>query len=85
MERPRNSTLSWAALIGGVALYDMTCKDGDTMTERLWDAQEAHPVKRALVLGAIGVTALHLAKLLPSAVDPFVHLGRLKKLGGKHD
>lgn len=79
MEKPRPSTIGWATLIGGIAAYDFLCKDGDTLTERAWDLQKSR-LGKAVVTGVIGATALHLLHLLPPAVDPFVHLGKLKRL-----
>lgn len=78
MEKPRPSTIASAALIAGVALWDFNCGDGETITERVWDLQESK-FGRALAIAAIGTTALHLLHVLPPSVDPFVHMGKLKR------
>lgn len=77
MERPRASTVAWIALLGGVAAYEYFCKNGETLSERVWDVE--HPVKKLAVASAIGVTALHLLGKMPAKIDPFVHMGKLKR------
>lgn len=78
MERPRSSTLAWATLVAGVTAYDYFCAPGDTMSERVDDWLEK-PTTRVLALGAIGITAAHLANVLPERVDPFHRLTSLKR------
>ena len=78
-ERFRNSTAAWAAIGLGVLAFDMTCKKGDTLSERVDDWLSSE--KKAIKVGtyaAIGATALHLANLLPERVDPFHQLTKLK-------
>lgn len=67
----RPSTKAWGVLVAGVAAYDVLSPSGETLSEGIDRALERHPVSRALTLAAIGVTALHLANVLPEEVDPF--------------
>ncbi|SIS12114.1 DUF7427 family protein [Williamsia sterculiae] len=76
MERPRPSTIAWAGLAGAVAVYDLTCSPGETLSEGV-DAGLETKYKRLIQLG-IGLTALHLLNLCPSALDPLHQLTRLK-------
>lgn len=77
MERPRPSTLAWGVLAAGVAAYDIASPPGETLSERVDDWLEK-PMPRVLALGAIGVTAAHLANFLPERYDPFHRLTTLK-------
>ena len=70
MEKPRISTVAWTGLAAAVALYELACPDGETLSEWI-DPHMEHPIRRACITGAIGVTALHLTNLLPNQVDPF--------------
>ena len=69
----RPSTKAWLGLGVGVAAYDILAPSGETLSERVDTALEGSPIKRALTLGAIGVTALHLSNVLPEKYDPFHH------------
>ena len=40
-----------------------------------------HPVKRVVTLATIGMTALHLANVLPPEVDLIHRIGDLKDVG----
>lgn len=71
------SKLAIAGLIGGVALYDIKCPKGETISEGVDRLIERH---KLLTLGTIAVTAAHLANILPERVDPFHRLTLLKKL-----
>lgn len=77
MERPKPSTLAWCGLVAGVAAYDILCPQGETMSEGVDRALE-HPTKKIAALGAIAITAAHLANLIPQQVDPFHHLTKWK-------
>ncbi|WP_440220940.1 DUF7427 family protein [Dietzia sp. MNB45] len=79
MERPRPSTAAWGVLAGGVLAYDLLSPNGETLSERCDDWIESH---RAATYAAIGVTALHLANLLPQRVDPFYRLTSFKNNRG---
>lgn len=72
MERPRPSTVAWCGLAAGVAAYDAFCPPNETLSEGVDRALERRTGK-VLALGAIAVTAAHLANLLPERVDPFHH------------
>lgn len=76
MERPKTSTLAWGALIGGVAVYDLLCPKGETLSEGADRGLEGK-YKNLVRLG-IGVTALHLVNVLPDSLDPLHQLTRLK-------
>lgn len=77
MERPRPSTVGWALLIGGVALWDFLCPEGETLSEGVDHALE-HPIGKYFALGGIAVTAAHLANVLPDNIDPIHQLVRFK-------
>ena len=70
MERPRISTMAWTGLVAAVTAYELACPDGETLSEWI-DPHMEHPLRRALITGAIGATALHLTNLLPKEIDPF--------------
>lgn len=59
----KSATLGWAAIVGGVALFDRYAPE--TLTNRAHRAE--HPL---LVKLAVGAVALHVANLLPERVDP---------------
>lgn len=77
MERPKPSTLAWGGLIAGVAAYDILCPEGETLSERL-DPLLENKFTKPLVIGAVGITALHLTNILPPNLDPFHRLTSLK-------
>ncbi|MBH1979934.1 hypothetical protein I8H89_00260 [Candidatus Saccharibacteria bacterium] len=77
MERPRPSSVAWGVLAAGVAAYDVLSPPGETLSERVDDWLEK-PLSRSLAIGAIGVTALHLANALPQRFDPFHRLTTIK-------
>jgi hypothetical protein len=65
----RPSTLAWGALVTGVLAWDLLCPPGETLSEGLDNTLES-PKGRLLLYTAIGVTALHLANILPDKFDP---------------
>lgn len=72
----RPSSLAWGAILGSALLYDVyavTRLNGETLSERCDSAIERHPV---MTLGAIAVTAGHLANIIPSSLDPLAAFGR---------
>ena len=75
IKETRPSTRAWLALAAGVAAFDVLSPQGETMSERVDDWLLEH---KALTYTAIGVTALHLANLLPPRVDPFHRLTTIK-------
>lgn len=77
MERPKPSTLAWGTLAAGVAAYDILCPQGETMSEAVDRALE-RPKARYAALGAIAITACHLANLIPEQIDPFHQLTKWK-------
>lgn len=70
MERPRPSAMMWAGLGAAITAYELLAPDQETLSEYL-DPHLERPLKRALITGAIGVTALHLVNALPNHLDPF--------------
>jgi len=64
--------LAWAGLALGVAAWDVwAMRTGhETMTAACHRHME-NPMKRAVILGAIGLTALHLAKAIPRELDVY--------------
>lgn len=67
----RPSTKAWGVLIGGVVAYDVLSPRGETLSEGIDGALEHSLYRRAAVISAIAVTALHLSNALPEKVDPF--------------
>lgn len=58
---------AWLGIAAGVLAYELLCPDGELLSEGADRGIEKHPL---LVPLAIGVTALHLANVLPPRVDP---------------
>lgn len=69
--RPAPGTMAWIALAAGVAAYELRAPQGQLMSEAVDRALERSPISKALTLGTIGATALHLANALPDRIDPF--------------
>ena len=76
MRKPRASEVAWAGLVAGVGIYDYMSPDGETLSERLWDAQDTK-IGKAVTYTAIGITALHLMNRLPERVDPIRGIGKI--------
>lgn len=70
------SKLAITGLVVGVAAYDFLCPKGETISEGVDRLMENH---KAATLTVIGVTALHLANILPERYDPFHRLTTLKR------
>lgn len=62
---------AWAVLAAGIALYDLTCPNGQMLSEGVDRALERGPAAKAATLGLIGITALHLANAIPERYDIF--------------
>lgn len=62
---------AWCALGLGILVYDVFCPESQTLSETVDRALESH---RKATIASIGVTALHLANVLPPPVDP-IHQG----------
>lgn len=78
MERPRPASLAWGALVTGIVAYDVLCPAGETLSEGVDRALE-HDKGKIIALGIIGITAAHLANLLPERIDPFHRATLLKR------
>lgn len=74
------SKLAIAGLIGGVALYDIKCPRGETISEGVDRLLEKH---KLATLGVIAVTALHLGNVLPDRYDPIHNL--FKAIKGENE
>lgn len=70
MEKPSPAKAAWIGLGVGVSVYEMLCPDGQTLSEEV-DRVLENPRVKYLALGAIAVTAAHLANVLPEQIDPF--------------
>jgi hypothetical protein len=63
-----NARNAWITLAAGIACYDYFCSSGETLSEGCDRALESHKI---LTLGAIAITAGHLANIIPPKLDPF--------------
>jgi len=68
MNHEKQGTLFWAGLAAYVALCDVFGKE--TLTHAFGRGLE-NPRTRPFVVGALGITALHLLKVIPVEADPF--------------
>lgn len=62
---------AWMALGAAVAAYEAIAPTGELLSEGVDKALLKYPLTTRL---AIGVTALHLANVLPPSIDPFHQL-----------
>lgn len=67
----RPSTKAWIGIGAGVAAYDILSPKGETLSEGVDRALERGKFSRYATLGAIAITAAHLANVLPEKYDPF--------------
>lgn len=66
-----------AGLVGGVICYDLlVAKEGQTISEGVDSLLERGNVSKVMTLGAIAITAGHLANLIPQKYDPIHRLVR---------
>lgn len=63
-----SATRAWALIGVGVLAYEIACPEGELLSEGVDRALERHP---KATVAAIGITALHLANLIPERLDPF--------------
>lgn len=59
----RPSSVAWAAIGAGVIAYDVLAPAGETLSERVDDAIESHPIA---TIAAVGAVALHLCNVFES-------------------
>ena len=73
----------WAAIAAAVVYHELSCRDGELLSEAVDRGLEKNPVPiYALVL----ITAAHLLNWLPTKVDPYHRLGLFfKNLKGNYD
>lgn len=64
---------AWCAIGVGVLAYDAICPQSQTLSEAVDRSLLSH---KRLTVGAIGVTALHLANVLPEPIDPLYQIGK---------
>lgn len=83
-ERLRPSTYAWAATIGGIALYDLLCPEGEQMSERA-DEWLEHPLKRRLTQIGMGMVALHVCNAINPQIDPIHRLATLRQKANIHE
>jgi hypothetical protein len=68
MKGEHSGTVGWGLLAAGVAVWDLTAPESLTAAFKRGTANEK---SRPYVVGALGVTALHLMGAIPRAIDPF--------------
>lgn len=71
IQETRPSTKAWAALVGGVILYDALCPRGETLSEGYDSFIDRHP---AVAWAATALTAAHLLNIIPETIDPIHRL-----------
>ena len=76
MKRPRPSLAMWAGVVGGILTYEVVAPENELLSEAADRAIEAHPILTRL---AIFLVALHLANLLPTRIDPFHYLAKVRR------
>lgn len=64
----RTGKYAWAALVAGIAAYDLISEDSLTASFR---RGAENPRTSPFVYGALGMTAAHLCGILPRHLDPF--------------
>lgn len=73
------STAAWIGIGAGVAAYEAFCPKGETLSEGVDRALEYNRFTRYAALGAIAITAAHLANVIPQKYDPFHYALRWKE------
>lgn len=79
--KPKWEQKEWAlaGLVGGVICYDLlVAKEGQTISEGVDSLLERGGVSRAMTLGAIAITAGHLANIIPQKYDPIHRLTNVR-------
>jgi len=71
----RPADRAWLTLGAGVLAWDVACPAGCTLSEGVDRYIERHPWLTRAVVAVVG---LHLANLLPTALDPIHHLAKRK-------
>jgi hypothetical protein len=62
-----NAKQAWAMLAAGVLAYEISCNDGELLSEGVDDWLAAKPVLTRAVIAAL---ALHLGNVVPPQLDP---------------
>lgn len=68
MNREHSGTVGWAAIAAGVLAWDILADETLTSAFKRGASNER---TRPYVVGALGVTALHLMGAIPRDLDPF--------------
>lgn len=79
MERPRQSTMFLMGAGAAVTAYELLCDRDELITSRVSENMET-PLRKALTLSAIGLTALHLSGYLPPKLDPYHYAGKFRRV-----
>lgn len=66
---------AWCAIGAFVLAYEIVCPDNELLSQGVDRALERH---KYLTLGAIALTAGHLANVLPVRYDPFNYITKLR-------
>lgn len=64
---------AWLGIGAFVLAHDVLCGQGEMLSEGVDRALEKH---KLLTLGAIAITAGHLANVLPEQIDPYAQLAK---------
>lgn len=67
---------AWTALAAAIAAYEILAQDGELLSEEVDRWIDAHP---HLTRATIAIIALHLANLLPPAIDPIHQATRIRR------
>lgn len=81
IKESRTSTKAWLLILGGALVYDVYAAsrlDGETLSEACDRAIDKHPV---MTLGAIAITAGHLANVIDPKYDPIHQVAERIKNG----
>lgn len=78
--KPDTAGKAWAWIGALVTAYELSCPDGELLSEGVDRAIEKHPLAVPL---AIGYTAAHLCNLLPEKIDLFHQGAEVIKRWGK--
>lgn len=73
----RPSEKAWLALGTAIILYEVVAEEGEMLTHAVDGWRRSH---RVITVATIVSTTLHLLRLMPPAVDPWVLAFRWRKL-----
>jgi hypothetical protein len=67
MALPLSAKQAWAALAAGVLAYELTCNEGELLSEGVDEWLSTRPLLTRTVIAAL---ALHLGNAVPPRIDP---------------